>query len=51
MMMVARTLLHTVIALILIGVQIMENVIVLLHGAIYVMDRLIDLIEDLLDLL
>ena len=46
--MLARTFWHTAIALLLIGIQIMDTVLVLVRG---VMDKAIDRIEDLLDIL
>ena len=47
--MLARNYLHTVIALLLLAIQMMDSVTILVNGVIYVMDRSIDLMEDLLD--
>ena len=49
--MFTQTLLEFAVALILLAIGLVENMVIVFHGLIYVMDRTIDLIEDILDLL
>ena len=46
-----RTVLEFVVALLLLATGLLENWITVYHGVIYVLDRLIDFVEDILELL
>ena len=46
-----RTVLEFAMALVLLAIGLVENLVKVFHGLIYVLDRAIDLLEDILDLL
>ena len=50
-MMATRTILELVVALLLLVTGLLENWITMYHGLIYVLDRVIDFVEDMLELL
>ena len=50
-MMFTRTLVHLGMALVLVAVGLFENLVIVFNWVIYVLDRLVDLLEDILDLM